>query len=464
MRQNDPDEDPKMIDKAPAPGEDRAQANAPQASSEQSTQVGNYFISNYPPYSFWSSDQLPQVDQLLASQPVDDRPLGVYVHIPFCRKRCDFCYFKVYTDKNGREIRRYLEAVTREAEMFVSRDYLRGRKPRFLYFGGGTPSYLSADQMLLLFSELRRTFDWSEVEEVTYECEPGTLTRAKVQALGDLGVTRLSLGVENFDANILKINNRAHGADEIQSAYGYARDVGFEQINIDLIAGMIGESDENWDDCIEKTLVMNPDSITVYQMELPYNTTISRQLKADSSKLAPVADWETKRRWTERAFSRFAAAGYSLSSAYTASRGDDTQFVYRDALWQGADMLGLGVSSFSHLGGIHFQNEHSFTPYVERVESGELPLARAYGLNAEELMIREFILQLKTGRIDADSFQRKFGVDVLRRFSAPLEQHRRAGMLSLDGPLIRATPQGMLHLDGLLPPFFLEDHQNARYA
>ncbi len=432
--------------------------------SDGKTTVGNYFISNYPPYSFWSPEHLPAVDQVLAAPPIDDRPLGIYVHIPFCRKRCDFCYFKVYTDKNSKEIRRYLEGVKSELAGVIGSPYLAGRKPRFVYFGGGTPSYLSADQMRDLFAALKDQVDWSEVEEVTYECEPGTLSLPKIEALREVGVTRLSLGVENFDPDILEANNRAHRAVEIERTYRFAREVGFPQVNIDLIAGMVGETDENWERCIDRTLELAPDSVTIYQLEVPYNTTIYKRMKDGGQEVAPVADWETKRRWTKDAFARLCADGYHQSSAYTVCRGEETTFVYRDSLWHGADMLGLGVSSFSHLGGVHFQNEHSFEPYLSRVEAGERPWARAYRLEPDELLIRELILQLKTGRIDAASFRRKFGVDVLERFAEPIALHRAAGLLTLEDGVLRTTEEGFGRVDTLLPAFFQAQHQNARYA
>ena len=432
--------------------------------TEEATTVGNYFISNYPPFSCWTSAEVPAVEQLLATERPSDRPLGIYIHIPFCRKRCDFCYFKVYTDKNSRQIRRYLDAVVRELERHVGQGYLAGRKPRFVYFGGGTPSYLSADQLRWIFGELQRCSPWDEVEELTFECEPGTLSLEKIQVLKELGVTRVSLGVENFDPQVLELNNRAHGAKEIHATYAQARDVGFDQINLDLIAGMVGETDENWSRCVDSTLELLPESITVYQMEVPYNTTIYQRMKDQSVAVAPVADWETKRRWTAEAFERFEQGGYRLSSAYTACRGEETRFVYRDALWHGADMLGLGVSSFSHVAGVHFQNEHSFEPYIDRVEAGELPITRALRMSDDERLIRQFILQMKLGSLDAGYFRDEFGVDVLQRFAEPLEAHRRAGYLTIAGDRIHATRAGLLRIDRLLPAFFLESHRDARYA
>jgi oxygen-independent coproporphyrinogen-3 oxidase len=432
------------------------------ASTPAATEVGNYFVANYPPFSCWRRDQVGRVLEILDSEPGAGVALGIYVHVPFCRKRCDFCYFRVYTDKDSRGINRYLDALIAELAMYSGRPRLRGRRPLFVYFGGGTPSYLSVEQLRRLFEGLQRAVPWEGAQEITFECEPGTLQEKKIEALRDLGVTRLSLGVENFDPEILALNNRAHRAAEIDRAYDCARRVGFPQINIDLIAGMVGETDDNWRQCVDRVRRMAPDSITIYQMEIPYNTTIYSRMKDGSQ--APIADWETKRRWVSEAFAALEADGYRVGSAYTASRGPDVRFLYRDGLWRGADMLGLGVASFSHLGGVHFQNQHDFDPYVETVERGELPVYRALRMTDEEKLIRELVLQLKLGQIDARYFAAKFGVDVRRRFADALNAHRAAGYLRVEGDTIALSRAGLLQVDRLVHDFFLGEHRGARYA
>src|SRR5262249_21262752 len=145
--------------------------------------------------------------------------------------------------------------------------------------GGGTPSYLSATQLRGLFERVQAYFPWQAAAEVTFECEPGTLQQHKLETLRELGITRLSLRIENFNDKILESNGRAHLSAEIFRAYQWARDLHFPQINIDLIAGMVGETPDNWRDCVKKTIDLAPESVTVYQMELPYNTVFSQELK-----------------------------------------------------------------------------------------------------------------------------------------------------------------------------------------
>jgi oxygen-independent coproporphyrinogen-3 oxidase len=436
-----------------------------EVSQEEATGAGNYFVSNYPPYSFWTRDRVHEAHAALDRPPSPGTPLGIYLHIPFCRKRCHFCYFKVYTDKDAGEIEGYLDTAIQELALYAKKPFIGGRKPKFIYFGGGTPSYISSRQITYVVNGMKQLLSWDEAEEVTFECEPGTLTEPKLSAIRDLGVTRLSLGIENFDDHILQINGRAHGSREIDRTYQFARHIGFPQINIDLIAGMMGETAENWRDCITKTIALAPDSITIYQMEIPYNTTLFKEMKIVGQSVAPVADWRTKRGWVEYAFAEFEKAGYSIASAYAAVKDPSrTRFLYRDLLWKGADMIGLGVSSFSHVGGTHFQNEHEFESYTARLRQGELPIFRALTTTEEERVIRELILQMKLGQVRQRYFQDKFGIDVRQRFATPLGKLQEQGFLTADQDSLRLNRDGLLQVDKLLHGFFLPQHQSARYA
>jgi oxygen-independent coproporphyrinogen-3 oxidase len=427
------------------------------------TRAGNYFVSNYPPYSFWKPDYVGEVHAALDRDPKPGTPLGAYLHIPFCRKRCHFCYFKVYTDKDSSEIETYLDATVSELELYTRRRFLGGRKPKFVYFGGGTPSYISTRQLSRLVEGMRRLMPWDEAEEITFECEPGTLTEGKTQVLKDVGVTRLSLGIENFDDAILQLNGRAHGAREIDRAYEFVRRIGFPQVNIDLIAGMMGETEENWRECVRKTIALAPESVTIYQMEIPYNTTIFHNMTVTGQEVAPVADWNTKRRWQDYAYRELESAGYTITSAYTAVKDPErTRFLYRSLLWTGADMIGLGVASFSHVGGSHFQNEHEIETYVAKVREGELPIYRALTPTDEERMIRELILQMKLGEVRRPYFRRKFGVDIEDRFAAPFANLKERGLLRVDRDSLHLNREGLLQVDRLLHEFFLPRHRNAR--
>ncbi len=434
------------------------------STDSKKTEVGSYFISNYPPFSQWNEESLDVVRAAMDSPP-NDVPLGLYLHIPFCRKRCKFCYFKVFTDQNAKDIENYVSALCKEIEL-VSQLAVMGDRPfRFVYFGGGTPSFLSSRQLTSLVDRLRANINWDQAEEVTFECEPGTLQENKIKTLKELGVTRLSLGVENFTDSILEENGRAHLSKEVYRAWDWIRAADFHNVNIDLISGMVGETWDNWKYNIEKAIEFSPDSVTIYQMELPFNTVYSKDILGNKIE-TPVADWQTKRDWLNYAFDEFLAAGYKISSAYTVVKDNDkVNFSYRDNLWQGSDLLATGIASFGHVSGVHYQNKAEMKQYLEDLhEHGQLPLGRGMKPTNHQLLIREMILLLKKGYLDRAYFQSKFDTDIVAHWQAEFDQHVEDGMLTINDEHIELTRKGFLHADALLPSFFEAEHQGVRYT
>jgi len=434
--------------------------------SGTTTEVGSYFISNYPPFSQWKSDQVDQVFDAL-QRPVEqtrETPLGLYIHIPFCRKRCKFCYFRVYTNQNAKAVEEYVQALIRELELLSEKPAVNSRDLLFVYFGGGTPSYLSSRQLRSLRERMSTYVTWDNAKEVTFECEPGTLSLDKLQTLRDIGVTRVSLGVENFDDTILEANGRAHLSPEIFRAYDWIQQVGFPQVNIDLIAGMVGETDDNWSQCIDKALSMKPDNITIYQMELPFNTVYSKEIREQGVD-SPVADWPTKRRWVSEAIDRLNEAGYHVSSGNELVRNPETDsFVYRDNVWRGCDLMACGVSSFGHFQGVHYQNLDQIEDYMKVVQDGQLPVNRAMKPTQHQLLIREFILLMKEGHVEFDRIQKKYGVNILEEFGNALRNQQVAGYLNFDDDGLRLTRKGLLQIDSLLTEYFEEQHRSVRYT
>ncbi len=428
------------------------------------TEVGSYFISNYPPYSCWTKEAIVEAQAAMNRPPPPEVPLGLYIHIPFCRKRCKFCYFKVFTGKNASEIETYVQALCKEFELVSRLEAIRNRPFRFVYFGGGTPSFLSSKQLTSLVDRLRSNVNWDHAEEVTFECEPGTLSQSKVETLRELGVTRLSLGIENFSDEILEENGRAHLTKEIYRSWEWIQDAKFPNVNIDLIAGMVGETWVNWNENIEKTLELAPESITIYQMELPFNTVYSEGILKERA-VSPVADWPTKRAWVQAAFESFARAGYVQSSAYTMIKDPNkVSFSYRDNLWRGADLLATGIASFGHLSGVHYQNNSQWHEYIGSLENNQLPLWRAYTPTDRERLIRELILLLKRGYVDLDYFKDKFNVDISLEFEEAWSQFVDQGLALRNNGRIELTMDGLLRVDALLPNFFEPQHQGVRYT
>ena len=430
------------------------------------TEVGSYFISNYPPFSQWKSDLVPLATSALETDPAQtaDTPLGLYIHIPFCRKRCKFCYFRVYTNQNAKAIEDYVKALIQELELISRKSAIGTRDLRFVYFGGGTPSYLSSRQLRSLRERMSTFITWENAEEVTFECEPGTLSVEKLETLRDIGITRISLGVESFNDQILEENGRAHLSPEVFQAWEWIRSIGFPQVNIDLIAGMVGETDDNWHRNIDKAIELSPDNITIYQMELPFNTVYSKEMRELGTQ-SPVADWPTKRRWVSEAMDRLIAAGYHISSGNELVKNPARDhFVYRDNVWRGCDLIATGVSSFGHFQGVHYQNLDRIEDYLETVNRGELPINRALKPSAHQLLIRELVLLMKEGVVDLQRLNEKYGVNTQVEFANALHNQQQAGYLTVEGQTLRLTRTGLLQVDSLLPEYFEPQHRAVRYT
>jgi oxygen-independent coproporphyrinogen-3 oxidase len=419
----------------------------------ETTEPGSYFVANYPPFSRWTADAVPAVLAAFDAPPTTE-PLGLYLHIPFCRKRCKFCYFRVYTDVAAADVERYSLGLAHEAALAAAQPAVAGRPLRYVYFGGGTPSFLSVKQLERLVDGLHRSFGWDDAEEVTFECEPGTLSEPKVQALKSLGMSRISLGVENFDDRVLEANGRAHLSAEILRAWEWIKHADFPNTNVDLIAGMVGETTESWQQTVEKTLALEPDSVTIYQMELPLNTTFVHDAR-ESGGQTPVADWPTKRAWVNHAFERFIAKGYSVSSGYTLVRDPArVHFRYRDMLWEGSDLVALGVASFGHLSGLHYQNAPHWDDYLAAVEGDRLPIVRGLAPSRRELLIREMVLCLKRGWLDTGRLTAKYGVDPLEAWRPQWRTLEEEGFVDLSAGQPRLSRPGLLQVDSLLARFF----------
>ncbi len=434
------------------------------ATDSTKTEVGSYFISNYPPFSQWSPEHVGAIEAALQAPPADV-PLGLYLHIPFCRKRCKFCYFKVFTDNKASDIEIYVSALSREIELVSQLPVMGDRPFRFVYFGGGTPSFLSPKQLTSLVDRLRASINWDQAEEVTFECEPGTLSESKIHTIRELGITRLSLGVENFSDEVLQENGRAHLSPEVYRSWEWIQAADFPNVNIDLISGMVGETWENWKDNIRRTLELAPDSVTIYQMELPFNTVYSKDILGNKIE-TPVADWPTKRDWVNYAFDEMAAAGYHVSSAYTMVKDPDkVNFSYRDNLWMGSDLLATGIASFGHASGVHYQNLPEWKDYIgSLLDENKLPLGRALVPTKHQSLVRELILQLKRGYLEGAYFRKKFGVEIFEQWHDAWQAHADDGMLTLTDDRVTLTRKGLLHADGLLPAFFEPEYRGVRYT
>jgi putative oxygen-independent coproporphyrinogen III oxidase len=425
---------------------------------------GNLFVSAYPPFSCWGPKYVDQIDRMLgtASNTQVDVPLGLYVHIPFCVERCHFCYYRSFADPNPGTLDSYLDSLINEIRIYSETPRLAGRKLAFVYFGGGTPSLLSVIQLRRLFQAIQSAFPWTDVKEVTFECSPKTVTHERLATLHQAGVTRISMGVQQMNDDVLKQSGRVHLVDDIRRAWAAIRQFDFDVVNIDLMVGMVGETEETFCDSLRQVIAMNADSVTLYQLEIPRNTPLFRALR--KNEVSSLASWDVKRARLTAAFAMLEADGYTLRSAYAAVRDPLRHvFQYQDLQYHGADLVGTGLASFSFVAGTHYQNIASLREYNESLAANRLPYNRGYVLNEEEQAVREFILQLKLGQVRAAYFQDKFGIDIAESFSDSLKRFASGGLLTVDADGVTLTRQGLVRVDRMLPEFYLPQHREASF-
>jgi oxygen-independent coproporphyrinogen-3 oxidase len=427
--------------------------------------VGNYFVATYPPFSCWTQKDATEVQRALdhPRDAGDDAPFCLYIHVPFCVERCHYCYYRSYSEVSRAQTDRYLDAILKEVTRYGAQPALSGRRPGVLYFGGGTPSILTADQITRLTQGIEDVFPRRDPCEITFECAPKSVNEAKLDALSAAGVTRISMGVQQLDDEVLARNGRVHKVRDVERAYAAIRHTGFDTVNIDLMVGLIGETDESFFESLRRVIAMGPDTVTLYLMEIPPNTPLYHALEEGSMTEQP-ASWATKRDRLTKAFEQLETEGYTVRTAYAAVRDPQRdRFRYQEDQYHGADLLGLGVASFSYLAGVHHQNQASLDKYLSSLAADELPLARAHPLTDEERMVREFVLQLKLGRVETGRFQDKFAVNVLERFADPLARLQSEGMLSVSPVEIALTRRGLVRVDRLLAEFYLSQHSGSTY-
>jgi oxygen-independent coproporphyrinogen-3 oxidase len=427
---------------------------------------GNYFVAAYPPFSCWRKESAGAIPQPLrdpgANPPSES--FGLYVHVPFCAHRCQYCYYLSYAGKSRGQMADYLAALLRELAAYHNLPAFAGRKVGFVYFGGGTPSLLPADDIRRLLAGLQEIFPWDAAEEVTFECAPLSATPGRLRELRAAGVNRVSLGVQQLDDVVLGLNHRVHEVEDVERAWAALREADFDEVNVDLMAGLVGETEATFRDGLERVLRMGPGSVTIYQLELPLNTPLYRDWR-EGRLAGDLPDWDTKRARVAYAFHCLEASGYALRSAYAAARNcRHRRFVYQEEQYRGADVLGIGAASFSYVNGLHYQNAPSLDAYLARMAEGRLSIDRIYLLNEDERLVREFVLQLKLGFVEAGRFRDRFGVEISDRFGGPLQYFEDRGWLIYDRSGVALTRAGLLRVDRLLPAFYLPEHRGLRYS
>jgi len=312
----------------------------------------------------------------------------IYVHIPFCARICPYCAF--YKDLLDRShTRRFCEALLRE---LVGRDQRARRlRPSTIYFGGGTPTALNIAQVDLLLRGVREKLDLSQLVEWTIEANPGSVSARKARVLKQFGVNRISLGVQSWDDEVLKLLGREHDAQQAEQSFRILRDAGFTNINIDLMFGLPGQTSDQWHATLEKTIALEPEHISTYCLTYEEDTEFFlRHVRGEFQQ-----DQDADAEFFEMTMGILEDAGYEHYEISNYARSG-FESVHNRAYWLGEDYLGIGPSAVSTIGMQRLQNVCDYRAYIDRVFSGKSPRESSEDLTHDMKRTERIALALRT--------------------------------------------------------------------
>jgi oxygen-independent coproporphyrinogen-3 oxidase len=360
----------------------------------------------------------------------------LYFHIPFCPKLCPYCSFYVEAGTRNKTTR-FLDALLREVEA-VQRAY--ELQPETIYFGGGTPSALTCDQLEYLLAGLRARLDLRQLREWTFEVNPATVRADKARVLREAGVSRISLGVQSWDDALLKTLGRIHDAAQAEKTYGILRNAGFANINIDLMFAVPGQTLAQWKTTLERTVFLQPEHVSSYCLTYEEDTEYFRQLKLGAFR----QDDERDAGLFETTIDTLTAAGFEHYEISNYAR-PGFESAHNFAYWRGADYLGFGPSAFSTVGLHRWQNVPDTAAYTERVLAGQCATSFS----------EELTPATRAGEIAAFAVRTRDGIatDALCTWHKEVQEFHELGFLENLGDRTILTRRGKLMADSVAEAF-----------
>src|SRR6478736_3657207 len=308
----------------------------------------------------------------------------LYLHIPFCHRVCPYCSFYKHTP-GGTSIGSFVDALAAEAKFRLT------AQPRTIYLGGGTPSMLSPGHLTKLFTALHESVDFSKLDEVTLEANPATFDAAKARLFRDLGVTRVSLGIQSFTPHVLEILGREHSVAQASESVAILRDAGIPSINIDLMFSIPGQSKDDWEKTLEHAVSLEPDHISAYNLTYEEDTAFFESLRRGEMRENEDHDAEffhlADEFLTESGFDHYETSNYARPGHHS---------THNQGYWHGEDYLGLGPSAVSTLDGIRWKNVADTARYVAQVQGIGNALIESETLDAEASRLERIALGLRT--------------------------------------------------------------------
>lgn len=349
--------------------------------------------------------------------------LSLYIHIPFCVRKCGYCDFlSAPADEKARD--RYVQALLMEIEHYQGTE-TADRKIKTLYIGGGTPSILSVNQLDCIIQKIKCTFNFCDDTEASMEMNPGTASKEKCRALYQMGINRLSIGLQSTNDKELNTLGRIHSYEDFLNTYTWCREAGFQNINVDLMAALPYQTVESYTTGLRKIIRLAPEHISAYSLILEEGTPFYQKY---NSGCYPLPDEEQERlmyRETEQILAQAGYERYEISNYAKKGYACRHNLVY----WQGGDYLGLGLGSSSYMDGVRFHNTTDFDIYVNQ---------GAYVEDREELSVQakmeEFMflgLRIMAG-VSGTKFEKRFGKTMEDVYGDVLRKHEEEGLLRIE--------------------------------
>lgn len=375
------------------------------------------------------------------------KQIGLYIHIPFCKQKCSYCDFCSYANKES-FIKRYIQCVLKEIIEVGNNnkiDFENGKDDLFLvktiYIGGGTPSLIDSKYIVQIIEDIKLNFEIDEKAEITIEVNPGTVTLEKLEDYNKVGINRLSIGLQSTHEHLLKEIGRIHTYLDFLDTFRFAREAGFENINVDLMIGLPNQTLEEVKDSIEEIVSMEPEHISVYSLILEENTPLFK--KVEEGLELPNEDLERKMYWAvKQTLEQNNYIHYEISNF--AKKGYESK--HNLDCWNQKEYIGFGIAAHSYTNGIRYSNIENIEQYIKNYDEDKTEENLVFHEKQDmEAMQKEYML-LGLRKIDGVSIQEfkiKFVANPVFLYHSELEKIVNEELLEIDGDMIKLTNKGL---------------------
>ncbi|MDD4874175.1 MAG: radical SAM family heme chaperone HemW [Dehalococcoidales bacterium] len=362
--------------------------------------------------------------------------IALYIHIPFCLRKCKYCSFISYRSRES-DFPSYIKALKKELSLRACVCNIGS-----VYFGGGTPSLLSPEQLSEILSSVKKHYLVANNAEITIEANPGTVNAAYLAAIKKVGINRLSLGIQSFNDTELTMLGRIHNAAEARDAVADARSAGFDNLNVDLIYGLPGQTIEEWRDSLEEAIQLSPEHISQYALTLEPEEPLFKEIKAGKLPDISLDVTASQYQMAENILQNHGYIHYEISNWSKPGKECRHNLVY----WQGAEYLGLGVAAHSYIERRRTGNTDDIDRYTASLSQNVLPLLIVdEKINFDLEIAESIILSLRLCRgINIKDFEKQFGIDIMKNYTKRIEELREYELIEFDEGYMRLTSKGRL--------------------